>query len=116
MTDPIRRGAECRVTTERQGAVVSLVPSGPFDLGHAPAIQRELATAEEGLEFGVDAVLDLRDLDHVDGSGAVLLARLLDRIEDRGGHVRIEEGGRPNAARLVGLYRERRGRNFMAPS
>jgi phospholipid/cholesterol/gamma-HCH transport system permease protein len=85
------------------------VPSGPFDLDHAPAIQRELATAEEGLEIGVDVMLDLRDLDHLDGSGAVLLARLLERIEARGSPVRVEEGGRPEAARLIGLYRERRG-------
>jgi len=68
------------VTSERQGAVVRLVPSGPFNLDHAPAVQRALATAEEGLEVGEDVVLDLRDLDHLDGSGAVLLARLLTRM------------------------------------
>ena len=41
-----------------------LLPSGPFDLDHVPVIQRELATAEEGLDAGVDVMLDLRDLDH----------------------------------------------------
>jgi phospholipid/cholesterol/gamma-HCH transport system permease protein len=109
MADPIRRDAECRVTSERQGGGVRLVPSGAFDLDHAPSIQRELATAEEGLEVGVDVVLDLRDLDHLDGSGAVLLARLLDRIEAKGSQVRVEEGGHREAARLIRLYRERRG-------
>jgi phospholipid/cholesterol/gamma-HCH transport system permease protein len=110
MTDPIRRGAGCRVTIERHGEVVRLVPSGSFDLDHAPAVQREIATAEEAIEGGVNVVLDLRELEHIDGAGAVLLARLLDRIEDRGSEVRLAEGGHPNAALLVGLYRERRSR------
>jgi phospholipid/cholesterol/gamma-HCH transport system permease protein len=110
MTEPIQRtGGECRVTSERRGAALGLVPSGPFDLDHAPSIQRELASAEEGIEVGADVILDLRDLDHLDGAGAVLLARLLDRIETRGSPVRVEEGGRREAARLIALYRERRG-------
>jgi len=52
--------------------------------------------------------VELADLDRIDGAGAVLLARLLDRLDASGQSTRVVEGSNPEAARLIVLYRERR--------
>jgi phospholipid/cholesterol/gamma-HCH transport system permease protein len=51
--------------------------------------------------------VDLAQLDRIDGTGAVLLARLLDRLEADGRRTRVVEGRNPEAARLIALYRGR---------
>jgi phospholipid/cholesterol/gamma-HCH transport system permease protein len=53
--------------------------------------------------------VDLAQLDRIDGAGAVLLARLFDRLDAEGHHARIIEGPNREAARLIARYRERRG-------
>jgi phospholipid/cholesterol/gamma-HCH transport system permease protein len=102
-------GQPCRLEMLPEGPRTRLRPSGSFELGQVPAIQREIEGAESRLTGGEDVVLDLDRLEHLDGSGAVLLARLLDRLDATGCRVQIAEGGRPEAARLIALYRERRG-------
>ena len=52
--------------------------------------------------------VDLAQLERIDGAGAVLLARLLDRLNARGRHARVIEGPNREAARLIASYRERR--------
>ena len=71
--------------------------------------RREIESAEGTVGPDDRAVLDLGRIDRLDGSGAVLLARLLDRLEDDGHPVEVDDGGRPQSARLIALYRQRRG-------
>ena len=52
--------------------------------------------------------VDLAQLDRIDGAGAVLLARLLDRLDADGRHASVIEGANGEAARLIARYRERR--------
>jgi phospholipid/cholesterol/gamma-HCH transport system permease protein len=53
--------------------------------------------------------VDLADVGRIDGSGAVLLARFLDRLEAATGPgIDVAADRNPEAARLIALYRERR--------
>ena len=63
------------VRAERQGDHASLVPSGTFDLAHAEAVRREVESAETRLSGCRSIDVDLVQLDRIDGTGAVLLAR-----------------------------------------
>jgi phospholipid/cholesterol/gamma-HCH transport system permease protein len=69
---------------------------------------REVENAE-ALLAGCDTVdVDLAQLDRIDGAGAVLLARLLDRLNADGRHAHVIEGSNGEAEHLIQLYRERR--------
>jgi phospholipid/cholesterol/gamma-HCH transport system permease protein len=46
----------------------------------------------------------VEQLDRIDGTGAVLLARLLDRLNADGNHARVIEGSNREAAHLIALY------------
>jgi phospholipid/cholesterol/gamma-HCH transport system permease protein len=92
--------------TNRQGDRARLVPIGPFDLAHAMAAAREVENAEERLSGCVSVDLDLAHLDRIDGAGAVLLARLCDRLDTEGRHACIIEGPNTEAERLIARYRE----------
>ena len=84
-----------------------LPPVGPFDLAHVLDVVRAVESAGPRLA-GCRAVdVDLAQLDRIDGAGAVLLARFLDRLDADGHHTRIVEDRNPEAARLIRLYRER---------
>ena len=85
-----------------------LSPAGAFDLANAAAVARAVELAERGLNGSREVELDLSALEGVDGAGAVLLARLVDRLEAHGLHIRVLDGQNPHAARLITLYRERR--------
>jgi phospholipid/cholesterol/gamma-HCH transport system permease protein len=65
-------------------------------------------SAEAGIHGCHSINLDLAGLERIDGAGAVLLARLLDRLDTQGGHGRVVEGSNNEAARLIALYREHR--------
>jgi phospholipid/cholesterol/gamma-HCH transport system permease protein len=96
------------IRTDREGEHARLVPTGSFDLAHAMAVAREVENAETLLS-GCDWVdVDLAQLDGIDGAGAVLLARFLDRLDEDGRRARVIEGPNNEAARLIALYRERR--------
>jgi anti-anti-sigma regulatory factor len=99
----------CTATTQREGSRSRLIPADHYDLAHAPEVERELETVERELEGSADVDLDLGKLDHIDGAGAVLLARLVDRLHASGQRVHVVERENPQAARLIALYRERRG-------
>jgi phospholipid/cholesterol/gamma-HCH transport system permease protein len=93
----------------RQGDRASLTPSGSFDLAHAMAATQEVENAEARLEGCVSIDIDLTRLDRIDGAGAVLLARLCDRLDAEGHLAGVIEGPNSNAALLIARYREHRG-------
>ncbi len=96
------------VRADRKGDHASVAPIGPFDLAHATAVRREVEIAEALLNGCRSVDIDLAQLDRIDGAGAVLLARLLDRLDADGCRASIVEGHNVEAARLIALYRERR--------
>jgi len=84
------------------------VPIGAFDLAHAMAVARAVEDSEASLSGCVSVDVDLAQLDRIDGAGAVLLARLFDRLDASGRHARVMEGPNREAARLIARYRARR--------
>ena len=96
------------IRMEADGERTRLVPDGTFDLAHASAVVQAVETAERKLIASSDVDLHLSALERIDGSGAVLLARLMDRLEARGLRTRLIADRNPRAGRLITLYRERR--------
>ena len=72
------------VSAEADAKGARLVPAGSFDLAHASAVVRAVEQAERDLSASGDVDLHLSSLERIDGSGALLLARLIDRLEARG--------------------------------
>jgi phospholipid/cholesterol/gamma-HCH transport system permease protein len=97
------------VRADREGDHAYLVPAGPFDLAHATSVVRALDVAEPRLDACRSVDVDLGDLDRIDGTGAVLLARWLDRLDADGRRTHIVEDRNPEAARLIALYRKGQG-------
>jgi len=93
---------------DRDGDRVRLVPTGSFDLPHATAVARAMEDIPPILEGCRSIDFDLANLDRIDGAGAVLLARFLDRLDADGPRTRVVEDQNPQAARLIALYRTRR--------
>ena len=90
---------------------------GPFDLAHATAVERAVEDAEPRLEGCRSVDVDLAHLDRIDGSGAVLLARLLDRLDAAGRRDHASSQDRnPEAARLIAVYRGRGAERPAPPS
>jgi len=58
----------------------------------------------------------LGDLDEIDGAGAVLLARLFDRLDASGRRTQIVDSTNPEAARLIALYRRHDERRPSGPT
>src|SRR6478609_8298254 len=104
------------IRAEADGEHTRLVPDGTFDLAHASAVLRAVEAAERDLIDSGDVDLHLSELERIDGSGAVLLARLIDRLEARGLRTRLIEDHNPQAARLITLYRERRAADRPQPT
>jgi phospholipid/cholesterol/gamma-HCH transport system permease protein len=96
------------IKAEADGERTRLIPAGTFDLAHASAVMRAVEQAERDLIASGDIDFHLSALERIDGSGAVLLARLMDRLEARGLRTRLIEDHNPHAVRLITLYRERR--------
>ncbi len=95
------------ITAEADGGRTRLIPAGTFDLVHASAVMRAVEQAERDLIASGDVDLHLSALERIDGSGAVLLARLIDRLEARGLRTHVLEDHNPHAFRLITLYRTR---------
>jgi len=95
------------IEIERDGDRVRLVPAGSFDLSHAATAMGVLERLRPAVEGCQSVELDLAKLARLDGTGAVLLARLLDRLEAMGHRTQVVAGN-SEAARLIALYRERR--------
>jgi len=92
---------------DREGGHAILVATGPFDLAHAREVTQAVRDAEASLNGCRSVDVELAQIDRIDGAGAVLLARLLDRLEADGRQASVK-GDNPEAARLIALYRERR--------
>src|SRR5262245_12821469 len=96
------------VRADREGAYAVLATAGPFDLAHAAAVGQALKGTEPRLVGCRSVDVNLADLDRIDGSGAVLLALWLDRLEADGYRTRlVEEDHNTEAVRLIALYRGR---------
>jgi phospholipid/cholesterol/gamma-HCH transport system permease protein len=96
------------VLVDREGDHASLEPTGPFDLAHTTAVVRAMEKSEARLSGCVSVDVDLAQIDRIDGAGAVLLARFLDRLDADGRHTCVVESHNPEAVRLIALYRKRR--------
>ena len=103
-----------RVLTERKADRVRLTPVGQFDLAHATTAAQEIANAERALNGCRAIELDLSDVERIDGTGAVLLARLLDRLAAGGRTIHMVEERNRAASNLITVYRERRGAGLPA--
>ena len=101
------------IRADREGDHADLAATGPFDLAHATAVEQALKNAKARCEGCRSVDVDLANLDRIDGAGAVLLARLLDRLDADGRHPRVVEDRNPEAARLIALYR---GRGAVLPA
>jgi phospholipid/cholesterol/gamma-HCH transport system permease protein len=96
------------VRAEREGDRARLLPVGVFDVAHASAVSKAVAHVPPDLEGCRSIDVDLRHVDRIDGAGAVLLARFLDRLDAGGNRTRIVADRNPEAARLITLYRQKR--------
>ena len=96
------------IRAEANGERTRLVLAGAFDLAHAGAVVRVVEQAERDLIASGDVDLHLSALECIDGSGAVLLARMMNRLEARGLRTHLIEDQNHHAFRLITLYRERR--------
>ena len=96
------------VRTYREGDQTSLVLTGSFDLPNATEVAQELGSVEAQLSGCRSVDIDLAQLDRIDGTGAILLAQFLDRLDSRDCRTYIVEGPNPDAVRLIALYRGRR--------
>jgi len=96
------------IRADRAGDHARIVPTGPFDLAHAATAAQAVENAEALLAGCGSVDVDLAQLERIDGAGAVLLARLLDRLDADGRHASVIEGPNGEAAHLIARYRERR--------
>ena len=96
------------IRADREGNHARLVATGLFDLAHATLAARAVENVEALLAGCGSVDVNLAQLERIDGAGAVLLARLLDRLDAGGRHARVIEGPNREAARLIASYRERR--------
>jgi phospholipid/cholesterol/gamma-HCH transport system permease protein len=96
------------VRAEREGDRVRILPVGAFDLAHASAVAAAMAHVPPDLEGCRSIDVELTHLERIDGAGAVLLARFLDRLDADGNRTRMVGDRNPEAARLIALYRRKR--------
>ena len=104
----IPRTTGVAVRTVREGDRVRLTPSGPFDLAHATTVAQAIADVERELNGCHGVELDLANVGRVDGTGAVLLARFIDRLAAAGRSIHVAQDGNREALHLISLYREHR--------
>ena len=103
-----------RVDRELDHATIVL--SGPFDLGHSSEVVRAVKSAEADLDGCHSADVSLVQVNRIDGTGAVLLARLLDRLAAKGCRTAVTGRDNPEAARVLALYRRHRTDRPSLPS
>jgi phospholipid/cholesterol/gamma-HCH transport system permease protein len=94
----------------------AIVLSGPFDLAHLTEVTHAVQSAEAHLNGCHSADVSLAEVNRIDGTGAVLLARLLDRLAASGCRTDIARGDSPEAERLLSLYRQHRTDHPSLPS
>ena len=93
------------IRTDTDGDHARLVPEGPFNLDHAVVAARALDGVPTDLAGRRSVDIDFTHVVRIDGAGAVLLARLIDRLDANGHRTRVLEHSNPEAAQLIALYR-----------
>ena len=96
------------VRADRDGDRARLTPVGQFNLPHAVTAAQAIANVERSVAGCRLVELDLQNVGDIDGTGAVQLASLLDRVEATGPSTQVLDEHNPKAARLIALYRRRR--------
>ena len=96
------------VRVDRKLDHATIVLSGSFDLAHSSEVVHAVQSAEAHLHDCHSAEVSLAQVNRIDGSGAVLLARLIDRLAASGCRTDILGGENPEASRLLTLYRQHR--------
>lgn len=102
------RSVSVAIQIHREGDHGRIVPTGPFDLSHATEAAQAVRNAERLLLGCCIVDLDLAEVDRIDGAGAVLLARLLDRLEGKGLDARVTGDAGREATHLIARYRQHR--------
>ena len=92
------------VRVDRELDHATIVLSGPFDLAHASEVVRAVQSAEADLDGCHSAEVSLTRVNRIDGTGAVLLARLLERLATNGCRTEVTASDNPEVARLLSLY------------
>ena len=92
------------VRVDRELDHATIVLSGPFDLAHSTEVVRAVQRAEAHLDGCHSAEVSLTRVNRIDGSGAVLLARLLKRLATNGCRTEVTASDNPEVARLLSLY------------
>jgi len=92
------------VRVERKLDHATIVLSGPFDLQHSTEVVHTVQNAEPLLDGCHSADVSLAQVNRIDGTGAVLLTRLLERIAAKGCRTDVATSDNPEAARLLSLY------------
>ena len=92
------------VQVDRELEHATIVLSGPFDLAHSTEVVRAVQRAEAHLDGCHSAEVSLTRVNRMDGTGAVLLARLLERLATNGCRTEVTASDNPEVARLLSLY------------
>ena len=92
------------VRVDRDLDHATIVLSGPFDLAHSTEVVRAVQRAEAHLDGCHSAEVSLTRVNRIDGTGAVLLARLLERLATNGCRTEVTASDNPEVARLLSLY------------
>ena len=96
------------VRVDRKLDHATILLSGSFDLAHSSEVVHAVQSAEAHLDGCHSADVSLAQVNRIDGSGAVLLVRLLDRLAANGCRTDVVGGENPEASRLLTLYRQHR--------
>ena len=92
------------VRVDRELDHATIVLSGPFDLAHSTEVVPAVQRAEAQLDGCHSAKVRLTRVNRIDGTGAVLLARLLERLATNGCRTEVASSDNPEVARLLSLY------------
>ena len=93
---------DVRVDRELNHAAVVL--SGPFDIAHSTEVVRAVQRAEAHLDGCHSAEVSLARVNRIDGTGAVLVALLLEHLARSGCRTEVNTRDNPKGARLLSLY------------
>ena len=96
------------VRVDRKLDHATILLSGSFDLAHSSEVVHAVQSAEAHLDGCHSADVSLAQVNRIDGSGAVLLVRLLDRLAANGCRTDVVGGENPEASRLLTLYWQHR--------
>src|SRR4051812_5719361 len=93
------------IRTDASGDRIRLLPAGSFVLSHGAAVAQVVDGVITSVQADRPIEVDLARVERIDGAGAVLLARLIDRLDASGHRPRILADSNPGAAQLIALYR-----------